>query len=31
MFIAIPLCDKLYQILEPKLGHFGRKKKAGKE
>ena len=31
MFIAIPLCDKLYQILEPKLGRFGRKKKAGKE
>lgn len=27
MFIAIPLCDKLYQILEPKLGHFGRKRR----
>ena len=30
MFIAIPLCDKLYQILEPKLGRLGHKK-AGKE
>ena len=25
MFLAIPLCDKLYCILEPKLGRFGKK------
>ena len=27
MFLAIPLCDKLYMILEPKLGRFGKEKK----
>ena len=27
MFLAIPLCDKLYTILEPKLGRFGKEKK----
>lgn len=27
MFIAIPLCDKLYTILEPKLGRFALKEK----
>lgn len=27
MFIAIPLCDKLYRILEPKLGRLSRSKK----
>ena len=31
MFIAIPLCDKLYQILEPKLGRFALGKKSIKE
>lgn len=29
MFIAIPLCDKLYTILEPKLGKFALKDKKG--
>ncbi|MCI9593590.1 MAG: DUF3100 domain-containing protein [Lachnospiraceae bacterium] len=28
MFLAIPLCDKLYTILEPKLGRFGKAKPA---
>lgn len=28
MFLAIPLCDKLYCILEPKIGRFGKAKKA---
>lgn len=27
MFIAIPMCDKLYRILEPKLGRFALKGK----
>ena len=27
MFIAIPLADKLYRILEPKLGRFALKEK----
>ena len=26
MFLAIPLCDKLYCILEPKLGRFRKAK-----
>lgn len=30
MFIAIPLCDKLYRILEPKLGKFALKQKEEK-
>lgn len=30
MFLAIPLCDKLYCILEPKLGRFGKAKNNGK-
>lgn len=29
MFIAIPLCDKLYTILEPKLSRFALKEKKG--
>ena len=24
MFLAIPLCDRLYRILEPRLGRFAR-------
>lgn len=31
MFLAIPLCDKLYRILEPKLGKFALKPKSSKE
>lgn len=31
MFIAIPLCDKLYGILEPKLRRFALKEKTLKE
>lgn len=27
MFLAIPMCDKLYRILEPKLGRFALKQK----
>ncbi len=28
MFLAIPLCDKLYRVLEPKLGKFALSKKS---
>lgn len=31
MFLAIPLCDKLYQILEPKIGRLGRKGKESRK
>ncbi len=31
MFLAIPLCDKLYQILEPRIGRLGRKGKESRK
>ena len=31
MFIAIPMTDKLYTILEPKLGRFALKNKEGRD
>lgn len=31
MFLAIPLCDKLYRVLEPKLGKFALKSKSSEE
>lgn len=27
IFVGIPLCNKLYEILEPKIGRFGKKEK----
>lgn len=31
MFIAIPLCDKYYRLLEPVLGRFALKQKEAQE